>query len=173
MQTSLITQKDNDNRDDADDVDNDDGKYDVDNENVNDDGDKNNDIKKKTFKNALLPVHVSFELVTLVFELEDHFAPGEHNRDDSLLSLLVEQRQHALLPPWLSGHPHRHEQRELVREVATAREQLVRPEVDVAGISRELEGVHVTVGIVQDADARGQLLKRGHSHFEQVHGFEI
>ena len=62
MQTSLITQKDNDNRDDADDVDNDDGKYDVDNENVNDDGDKNNDIKKK-----LLKTH--FYLYTLVLNL--------------------------------------------------------------------------------------------------------
>lgn len=70
-----------------------------------------------------------------------------------------------LVPNYL----HRDKERELVRKEEAAWENLAGSEVDVAGISRERECMHVTVRVIDDADSCRQLVQCGHRFFQEVH----
>ena len=64
---------------------------------------------------------------------------------------------------------HRNEDGELVWEISAAREKLCRPEVDVAGVSRESESMHVTVVVIDDVDTRRKFRQGGHAYFQQIY----
>lgn len=115
------------------------------------------------------PVCVVSELVALVLELEDQAVVGEDDGDDSLTRALVVEGQQTLLAPGGPDHPHGHEDGELVREELAAGQQAVGTQVDVAGVARKGEGVHVAVAVVHQAHAGRKLVHPRNRFLQQVH----